>query len=52
MTFNRHRGNPSNEALSDGQFVQRFLNARDGADWAAFTELVERHGPMVVGVCW
>jgi hypothetical protein len=33
--------------LSDGQLVQRFLTARDGADQAAFTALVERHGPMV-----
>ena len=38
--------------LSDGQLVQRFVRARDGADRAAFMELVERHGPMVVGVCW
>jgi RNA polymerase sigma factor (sigma-70 family) len=37
--------------LSDGQLVQRFLTARDGADQAAFTALVERHGPMVFGVC-
>jgi RNA polymerase sigma factor (sigma-70 family) len=37
--------------LSDGQLVQRFLTARDGADQAAFTALVERHGPMVLAVC-
>jgi RNA polymerase sigma factor (sigma-70 family) len=37
--------------LSDGQLVQRFLTARDGADQAAFTALVDRHGPMVLGVC-
>ena len=37
--------------LSDGQLLQRFLTARDGADQAAFTALVERHGPMVLGVC-
>ena len=37
--------------LSDGQLIQRFLIARDGADQAAFTALVERHGPMVFGVC-
>jgi RNA polymerase sigma factor (sigma-70 family) len=37
--------------LSDGQLVQRFLTARDGADQVAFTALVERHGPMVFGVC-
>jgi RNA polymerase sigma factor (sigma-70 family) len=38
--------------LSDEQLVQRFLTARDGADQAAFTALVERHGPMVFSVCW
>ena len=37
--------------LSDRQLVQQFLTARDGADHAAFTALVERHGPMVHGVC-
>jgi RNA polymerase sigma factor (sigma-70 family) len=37
--------------LSDGQLVQRFLTARDGADQSAFRVLVERHGPMVVRVC-
>jgi RNA polymerase sigma factor (sigma-70 family) len=36
---------------SDGQLVQRFLTARDGADQAAFTALVVRHGPMVFSVC-
>src|SRR4051794_21504872 len=37
--------------LSDGQLFERFLNARDGADQAAFAALVERHGPMVLRVC-
>jgi len=37
--------------LSDGQLVQRFLAARDGADRPAFTALVERHGPMVLRIC-
>src|SRR3954470_16018139 len=37
--------------ISDGQLLQRFLSARDGDDQAAFTALVERHGPMVLGVC-
>ncbi|MFI5458606.1 MAG: RNA polymerase sigma factor [Isosphaerales bacterium] len=37
--------------LSDGQLFQRFLTARDGTDQAAFTALVERHGPMVLRVC-
>ena len=34
--------------LSDGQLLERFL---DGRDEAAFTALVERHGPMVFRTC-
>jgi RNA polymerase sigma factor (sigma-70 family) len=37
--------------LSDKQLLHRFLTGRDGADQAAFTELVQRHGAMVLGVC-
>jgi RNA polymerase sigma factor (sigma-70 family) len=37
--------------LSDSQLLHRFLTARDGADQDAFSALVERHGPMVLGVC-
>jgi len=33
---------------SDGQLLQRFVAERDEA---AFTELVQRHGPLVLGVC-
>jgi RNA polymerase sigma factor (sigma-70 family) len=36
---------------SDEQLLQRFLTARDGADQAAFTALVVRHGPVVFSVC-
>jgi len=32
----------------DGQLLDRFVHAQDQA---AFTALVERHGPMVLGVC-
>jgi RNA polymerase sigma factor (sigma-70 family) len=32
----------------DGQLLRRFLSQRDEA---AFTSLVQRHGPMVLGVC-
>jgi RNA polymerase sigma factor (sigma-70 family) len=35
-------------AQTDGQLLQRFVADRDDA---AFTELVARHGPMVLGVC-
>jgi RNA polymerase sigma factor (sigma-70 family) len=34
--------------LSDGQLLERFVAHRDEA---AFTLLVRRHGPMVLGVC-
>jgi RNA polymerase sigma factor (sigma-70 family) len=37
--------------LSDGQLLRRFLSDRDRASQAAFTALVERHGPMVLRVC-
>jgi RNA polymerase sigma factor (sigma-70 family) len=35
-------------ALSDSKLLERFV---DGRDEAAFTVLIERHGPMVLGVC-
>src|SRR5438105_925815 len=34
--------------LSDCDLLERFVGARDEA---AFTVLIERHGPMVLGVC-
>jgi len=37
--------------LSDGQLLQRFVTARDGAARGAFSALVARHGPMVLRVC-
>jgi RNA polymerase sigma factor (sigma-70 family) len=37
--------------LSDGELLTRFLGQRDEAAELAFAVLVERHGPMVLGVC-
>lgn len=34
--------------LADGELLQQFVEANDEA---AFTVLVERHGPMILGVC-
>src|SRR5580704_7490144 len=34
--------------LSDPDLLERFIGARDEA---AFTVLIDRHGPMVLGVC-
>jgi RNA polymerase sigma-70 factor (ECF subfamily) len=36
------------DALTDGQLLARFVA---GGDEAAFTALLRRHGPMVLGVC-
>ena len=38
----------ADDRLSDGQLLERFIVCRDEA---AFTALVRRHGPMVLGVC-
>src|SRR5215469_6603264 len=37
--------------LSDRQLLERFLERRDDVAELAFAVLVERHGPMVLGVC-
>ena len=38
-------------AMSDGELLERFLTACDPASEAAFTALVQRHGPMILRVC-
>jgi RNA polymerase sigma factor (sigma-70 family) len=38
----------AHEALGDRQLLERFVNLQDSA---AFGALVQRHGPMVLGVC-
>ena len=37
--------------LSDAQLVGRFTGVRDATAELAFRELMNRHGPMVMGVC-
>ena len=37
--------------LNDAQLLCRFTDARGATAESAFVELVERHGPMVRGVC-
>jgi RNA polymerase sigma factor (sigma-70 family) len=39
---------PGEQAPTDRQLLERFARQQDGA---AFTALVRRHGPMVLGVC-
>ena len=37
--------------LTDRQLLERFVNRNDSSAENAFTILLERHGPMVWGVC-
>src|SRR5271165_3944285 len=37
--------------MSDAELVSRFTGYRDSTAESAFRELVNRHGPMVMGVC-
>ena len=37
--------------LTDGKLLERFVNRNGSSAEDAFTILVERHGPMVWGVC-
>src|SRR5271166_2917031 len=41
-------GASPNDALTDSQLLERFAQRRDES---AFAALVERHGPLVFGVC-
>ncbi len=41
----------SSQGLSDRQLLDRFVAHRDAVAELAFATLVERHGPMVLGVC-
>jgi RNA polymerase sigma factor (sigma-70 family) len=50
----RHRNHvPKAEAdrFSDEILLERFLNAQEPESQEAFGALVERHGPMVLGIC-
>ena len=44
-------GDKPGVARSDGELIERFAAGPTDESEAAFGELVERHGPMVFGVC-
>ena len=46
-----HRKSGSIMVLSDEQLLKRFLSGTDELAEAAFTEIIERHGPIVHRVC-
>jgi hypothetical protein len=39
---------PSSDLVADSQLLDRFVSRQNET---AFTALVERHGPMVMGIC-
>src|SRR2546423_5708012 len=46
--LSRRAARRETEGVPDRQLLERFVSGRDED---AFTALVQRHGPMVVGVC-
>src|SRR5437763_377283 len=44
-------GEGSAAGMTDEQLLERFVARRDAAAEYAFEALVQRHGPMVLGVC-
>src|SRR6516225_8049066 len=48
MRLIRQIAPPADSDATDGRLLARFISRRDEA---AFTTLVARHGPMVLGVC-
>jgi WD40 repeat protein len=46
--FHRLLGSPGSPATDDGELLDSFVRRRDQQ---AFEDLVQRHGPMVLGLC-
>ena len=44
-------GEGSVTGMTDEQLLDRFVSERDATSEYAFAVLVQRHGPMVLGVC-
>jgi RNA polymerase sigma factor (sigma-70 family) len=49
--YRKHGTNAETDELSDENLLERFLNGEESDSQKAFGALVERHGPMVLGIC-
>jgi RNA polymerase sigma factor (sigma-70 family) len=50
-TYAEREGKTAADLLSDEGLLEQFLNADELTSQEAFKALVERHGPMVLGIC-
>ena len=49
--YSEHETNVIADELSDENLLEKFLNGEESESQRAFGALVERHGPMVLGIC-
>jgi RNA polymerase sigma factor (sigma-70 family) len=49
--YSEHGTNVKADELSDEDLLEKFLNGEESESQRAFGALVERHGPMVLGIC-
>jgi RNA polymerase sigma factor (sigma-70 family) len=49
--YSEHGTNVKADELSDENLLEKFLNGEESESQRAFGALVERHGPMVLGIC-
>ncbi len=50
-SYSRRGTNLGADELSDESLLEQFLNGEESDSQEAFRDLVERHGPMVLGIC-
>jgi RNA polymerase sigma factor (sigma-70 family) len=50
-SYSKHGTNVEADDFSDENLLEQFLNGEESESQRAFGALVERHGPMVLGIC-